>query len=131
MPQVKKNMKNMTLKERRVRFTILTANLIQRIATAEWPYGKVEVAMDEWTVHSPRLVKVGTERLLAEDRVHNPKGFHPFGLACDLLIYIDGAYITSGAHPIWNEINDMARTMDPAFGLGISFNDANHLSYGE
>ena len=129
----------MTLRERRVRFTILTANLIQRIATNEqwqWSAGmptvlKVEVAMDEWTVHNPRMVKVGTERVVAQDRVHNPNGLHPHGLACDLLIYINGKYLTNGAHPIWAEIDSIARSMDPDFGLGISFNDANHLSYGE
>jgi len=121
---------NLTHRQQRCYFTELTCDLVAWIAGKEWPW-KVEVAIDEWTIHNPRLVKVGTQKVLAEDRVHHPGGQHPRGLAVDLLIYIDGEYITDGTHPIWKYIDERAREMDPHFGLGIHFNDANHLSYNE
>lgn len=122
----------LTLREKRVYFTRLACELVTWI-NKQRPEdtGQIECAIDEWTVHNPRLVKVGTEKVLAEDRVHHPRGMHPRGLACDLLVYIDGTYITDGTHWIWRLIDDQARAMDPNFGLGLHFNDANHLSYGE
>jgi hypothetical protein len=125
----------MTLQEKRCLFTKLACELITWINTHDWVTERaeageaalsddydVECAVDEWTVHSPRW---------AQDRVHDPDGLHPHGLAVDLLIYINGDYITDGSHPIWKRINTHARSMDAQFGLGLSFNDANHLSYGE
>jgi hypothetical protein len=96
-------------------------------------YGKVEVAIDEWTVHSPRFYidQLTGERRMGTDRVHNPKGFHPRGLAVDILIYIDGVYLTDGNHPIWRAIDEMAHAMHPDLNLGDEFHDSNHLSFGE
>jgi hypothetical protein len=135
---------SMTHREKRVYFTRLACELILWINKEDWTAklaeagegsldtpSHVECAVDEWTVMSPRPVKVGTEFVLAQDRRHNPNGLHPAGLAVDLLIYINGVYLTNGAHPIWVHINKKARAMDPEFGLGLSFNDANHLSLGE
>lgn len=122
----------MTLRERRIHFTALTVRLLTAIAAREWPYGKVEVAMDEGTVKTPRRVRHqdGSTTIL-DDAVHKRGSRHHSGLALDLLIYIDGGYMSDGSHPIWAEIEAMARAMDPLFGLGIRFRDANHLSYDE
>ena len=123
----------MTLREQRVYFTGLVVRLLSQIAEHKWPYGTVEVAGDEWTVHTPRMVRLGETgpRQLAWDAVHKRAGQHPKGLAVDLLVYIDGDYVESGDHQIWKDIDGMARTMDPEFGLGLAFQDPNHLSYGE
>jgi hypothetical protein len=121
------NPTTMSLQEKRVYFTRLACALITEINALDG----VECAVDEWTVHNPRMVKVGTQKVLAEDRVHHPRGQHPKGLAVDLLVYINGEYIVDGDHPVWRKIENTARRHDPNFGLGLHFNDANHLSYDE
>ena len=122
----------MTLREERVLFTTLKCRLILWINEREdWSYGKVECAEDEGMVHSQRMVKIGTEKAIALDVTHNPKGMHPQGKAVDLLIYINGDYIRSGDHPIWKEIDQKAQELHPKLSLGLEFHDANHLSFGE
>lgn len=123
----------MTHREERVRFTQLVAELIVAINGRTWDYGEVEVAVDEWTVHSKRLyMDVETnERRIGIDRVHHPKGFHPKGLAVDLLVYIGGIYITDGSHSIWGDLDSMAKALDARLNFGNEFNDSNHLSFGE
>jgi hypothetical protein len=122
-----------TPREERVLFTKLVVDLLIHIEQVDWSYGKVEVAVDEWTVHSNRIYldQATGERRLGIDRVHHPKGFHPRGLALDLLVYINGVYVTDGAHPIWNDLDKMARSLDAKLRFGLSFNDSNHLSFGE
>lgn len=123
----------MTLREKRVLFTSLVVRLLDLISQRTWSYGTVEVAVDEWTVHSARIYidhETG-ERRLGTDRVHNPKGLHPSGLALDLLVYINGMYITDGNHPIWKELDKMAHQLDDQLNFGNEFHDSNHLSYGE
>jgi len=123
--------------EHRVLFTALKAQLIVAINERSWSYGQVQVAEDEGTVHSPRLMwspdtQPGAPiKLYLRDAVHTDSSFHHRGLAVDLLVYIDGEYIRDGNHPIYADIDHMARAMSPGFGLGISFGDANHLSLGE
>lgn len=123
----------MTLRERRVLFTSLVVKLLSNASQREWPYGKVEFAIDEWTVHSKRVYQddITGERRFGIDRIHNPKGFHPKGLAVDLLVYINGDYLTSGSHPIWKELDAMAHELHPSLNFGDEFNDSNHLSLGE
>lgn len=133
----------MTLRDRRVLFTALKARLIVAIAERQWVYGHVEVAEDEGTVHSPRLcwspdAQAGAPiKLYLRDAVHagppldGTDSFHHQGLATDLLVYIDGKYIADGAHPIYQDIDAMARPLAPGFGLGLKFGDPNHLSLGE
>lgn len=121
----------MSLREDRIEFTKLVVELLTWINERNWIYGKVQVAVDEWTVKNPRLVKIDGENRLAIDKVHNPKGQHPKGLAVDLLLYIDDEYLTDGSHPIWKMIDDKCRNTRNDFGLGIRFNDSNHLSLGE
>lgn len=123
----------MGLREDRVLFTSLVVKVLQAIAERQWSYGMVEVAVDEWTVH-PRRMYIDDEtgeRRTGTDRVHHPAGFHPKGLAVDLLVYIDDVYITSGSHPIWHDLDQIAQGLDPKLHFGIEFHDSNHLSLGE
>lgn len=122
----------MTLRERRCLFTALVARLLVAISERAWSHGRVEIAMDEGTIHTPRKVRQpdGSSAWL-EDAVHKRGSRHHEGLAVDLLVYIDGGYVGDGSHPIWGEIEAMARALDPRFGLGIRFRDANHLSFDE
>jgi hypothetical protein len=123
----------MTPRESRVLFTSLVVKLLTEISLHVWPYGKVEVAVDEWTVHSNRIYidKETGERRFGIDRIHHPKGFHPKGLALDLLVYINGVYITDGNHPIWKDLDEMAHMLDDRLNFGNEFHDSNHLSFGE
>jgi hypothetical protein len=124
----------MTLREARVLFTKLVGQLLVQIDQTDWSrYGKVEVAVDEWTVHSNRIYidNATGQRRFGVDRIHHPKGFHPRGLALDLLVYINGAYITSGSHPIWRDLDIMAHKLHPELNFGDEFHDSNHLSLGE
>jgi hypothetical protein len=121
-----------TLREERVYFTNLVATLLTAISHKTWPY-KVEVAIDEWTVHSDRIYtdRATGERRLGVDRIHNPKGYHPKGLAVDFLIYVDGKYVSDGGHPIWRDLDEMAHGLDSRLNFGDEFHDSNHLSLGE
>lgn len=126
----------MSLREDRIEFTRLVVEIIiwiNDIYSINNPHinGKVEVAIDEWTVKNPRLVKIDGENRIAIDKVHNPRGQHPNGLAVDLLIYINDEYVSDGNHPIWKIIDDRCRSIRSDFGLGIRFHDSNHLSLGE
>ena len=117
----------MTLREQRVAFTRKLAILIQWINSKPgW-----EVAIDEATVHTPRAARRGVERLSVEDAVHKRNSFHHKGLAADLNLYIEGVYISDGAHPAWREIADEWKSYDPMCTAGIDWNDANHVSFGE
>lgn len=124
----------------RVAFTRLVADFLVWFKTAPWgewnTFTTIEVAIDEWTIHSPRKVRHfkedgSSEILQAYDGVHELHGKHPIGLACDLLIWLDGNYLTDGEHPIWKEIDQHCRQVRGDFGLGLKFKDANHLSLGE
>lgn len=122
----------MTLRERRCAFTHAVIRLLYEARRREWSYGDVEFAFDEGTVKNPRKIRVPagftTE---AEDAVHRRGSRHYEGLALDLLVYINGVYVTSSEHPIWREMDAMARAIDPRLSFGIEFHDANHLSWEE
>lgn len=120
----------MTPREKRCYFTALLAKVIEFINAIPG----FQVAVDEGMVSSPRAVRLSMtdkETTLAYDAVHIATSFHHNGLACDLLVYRNGNYISDGADPIWQQIDQFCRHLDPWFGLGISFHDANHVSYGE
>lgn len=126
----------MSPRELRVKFTNLVVRLLTKVASNQEfinKYGDVDIAIDEWTVHSNRvyLDHATGEKRLGVDRVHHPKGFHPRGLAVDLLVYINGTYVTDGSHPIWRDLDKMAHDLDPDLNFGDEFNDSNHLSLGE
>lgn len=121
-----------SLREKRISFTYLKHQLLAWFFEQDWShYGKVELAEDEGTIHSPRRTLAHGEIRMLVDAVHTAGSFHHQGLATDLLIYIDGTYLQDGDHPIWRDINAKARSMDPQFGLGLRFGDADHLSLGE
>jgi len=123
----------MTQREQRVLFSQLVCQLGEAVRLKTWSYGTVEMAFDEWTVHSERVyidAETG-ERRRGVDRVHHPKGFHPKGLAVDVLVYINGVYVSSGSHPIWKELDQMAHALHKDLNFGDEFNDSNHLSFGE
>ena len=123
----------MSPREARVLFTSLVVKLLSQTNAKVWDYGKVEIAIDEWTIHSKRKFRdlLTGETRTGVDLVHSPKGFHPRGLAVDLLIYIDGKYVTDGNHPIWKDLDKMAHQLHPSLNFGDEFNDSNHLSLGE
>lgn len=122
----------MSLREDRCLFTTLVAELLVKVKDRQWSYGKVEVAVDEWTIHTPRRVRLeGVLHKNAEDAVHKKDSRHHRGLALDLLVFINGEYISNGDHPIWQDLDKMAKELDPRFSFGIEFRDANHLSWME
>lgn len=122
----------MTLRERRCAFTAATIRLLSAVLSRGWSFGKVEVAFDEGTIHTPRRVRnMDGSVATMDDAVHKRGGRHYDGLAVDLLLYIDGVYISDGSHPIWTEIDRMAAAIDRRLSLGIDFGDANHLSWEE
>ena len=94
---------SITLRDARSRFTRLTAEFVHWFYQQDWSqYGsKIQLAFDEGKVANPRPFKSGGLHYIGEDRVHNSRGNHPDGLAIDLVIWIDGEYVSSGSHPIW------------------------------
>ena len=122
----------MTLRESRVLFTSCVGQLLSDVRLKAWSYGKVEVAVDEWTVHTPRRVRLRDGGIAwLEDAVHKLGSRHHEGLGLDLLVYINGVYVERGSHPIWYELDAMAKAINPHFSFGIEFNDSNHLSWRE
>jgi len=122
----------MTFREHRCLFTALVARLLVAINERQWSHGLVQVACDEWTVHSPRKTRLADGSVVqARDGVHKTGSRHHDGLAVDLLVYVNGKYVADGGHPIWREIDEMARGLDSRLSLGIEFRDSNHLSWME
>lgn len=121
----------MSLRADRCLFTTLVAELLIKVRDKQWSYGRVEVAVDEWTIHTPRRVRINGELQRAEDAVHKKGSRHHSGLALDLLVYINDEYVSNGDHPIWHELDQMAKEIDQRFSFGIEFRDANHLSWME
>lgn len=122
----------MTLRERRCAFTAAVVRLLAAVLDRDWSHGRVEVAFDEGTIKSPRKVRFQNGMTgFADDGVHKRGSRHHEGLAVDLLVYIDGNYISDGSHPIWREMDVMARAVDSRLSFGIEFHDSNHLSWEE
>ena len=123
----------MSLRQDRVLFFKLKAELYQwMLAELPTEFPGIEFAEDEGRIITPRLVKLPSGvKVMAEDRVHRTPSFHHRGLAVDLLIFINGDYLEDGGHPVWKRIDEKARSLHPKFGLGISFQDSNHLSLNE
>ena len=124
----------MTLRERRVAFSAAVVELLAKFPKHAWSDASwiVEFAFDEGTIHSPRRVRnADGSTATMDDAVHIRTSRHYDGLALDLLVFINGVYITDGSHPVWVEIDAMAKAVDPRLGLGLHFHDANHLSWEE
>ena len=116
----------MTLREKRILFTRLISEFKLWIFSEGW-----EVAQDEGTVLSPRAARRGMERLSVDDAVHKRNSFHHQGLAEDLNLYREGAYVFDGNDPIWIYLADKWESMNPLCTAGLRFQDANHFSLGE
>lgn len=112
-------------------FSRLISQLVLWIDQQEFLGRKVEVAYDEGRVASPRAAWVNGERIAVADAVHKHGSFHHQGLAQDLLLYIDGEYVTDGGHPLWTLIAQKWESMNPLCTSGIRWQDANHCSLGE
>lgn len=124
----------MTLRERRVLFTRLLGELL--LWVGEQPGW--EVALDEATVHSPRRIRTsldGTPGVatydILHDAVHKHASLHYAGLAADLVLYVEGQYISDGAHPAWLAIARRWESMHPRATSGLRWQDADHVSLGE
>ena len=115
-----------SLRDDRVRFAKLLRQLLEFADSLG-----VEVALDEGMVCSPRKVWNNGVIWVLEDAVHLKNSFHHRGLAQDILIYRNGIYVADGEDPIFKQLDQFARSLDPWFGLGISFKDSNHVSLGE
>lgn len=117
----------MTFRERRVLFSRLIAEIMLWInAQPGW-----QACFDEVMVHSPRTVRHGGKKYMAEDGVHKARSFHHSGLAADLNLYVNGQWIIRGDHPAWKLISRRWEGMHPECTAGIRFDDSNHLSLGE
>jgi hypothetical protein len=115
------------LRDRRVLFTRLLVELI--VWANEQP--DWEIAFDEVKVFNPRWVCINGKRTKATDAIHGQGSFHYEGLAADLLLYVNGAYIWDGDHPAWRRIAERWESMHPLCTSGRRWNDSNHLALGE
>lgn len=117
----------MSLRERRVLFTRLLVELVA------WCNGQPgwEVALDEGRVLSPRAVWVDGKRRIAMDAVHKPRSFHHDGLAQDLLLYVNGNYVSDGDSSEYKRIAAKWESMHPLCTSGRRWHDSNHVSLGE
>jgi hypothetical protein len=116
-----------TLREKRVLFTRLLCEFV--LWCNEQPGW--EVALDEGTVHSPRLSWLQGAKVRLPDGVHKPGSAHHDGLGQDILLYIDGVYIGSSEHPAYRQIARKWESMHPRCTSGIRWSDANHVSFDE
>jgi len=119
-----------SLRENRVAFSQYRAILVLWISEQEYQGKNVEVALDEVTVHSPRRALHNGQKIAVADAVHKHGSFHHQGLAADLLLYVNGKYITDGGHPLWTIIGQKWESLNPLCTSGIRWQDANHVSYG-
>ena len=105
----------MTLRQKRVRFTHCLALLLHRMFMEGY-----EVAIDEATEHL-------TKRDPTSD--HGASSMHHIGLAEDLNLYKDGKYLSmTEDHKRFGEFWE---SLDPNLTWGGRFEDGNHYSYGE
>jgi len=117
-----------SLKEQRIFFTLQVATLIEWASSLGY-----DLAFDEARVFSPRRVRKNGETFFAEDAVHKKGSRHHDGRAVDLLLYIDGKYISNGDHPAWARLGEFWKSLSPHLTWGGDFpsKDANHFSIFE
>ena len=63
-----------------------------------------------------------------EDTPHIRHGAHFTRLGIDLNLFINGVWITDGAHPAWNDLATFWKALHPLCRAGLDFKDANHFS---
>lgn len=119
--------KTLTLRERRCLFTRLLAEFIVKANKIPG----VELALDEATVQSPRVVWLKGNRTKLEDAVHKQGSKHHTGEAADLNLYYHGLYVEDGDSPIWRQLAELWEGMHHLAVSGRRWRDANHLALGE
>lgn len=115
----------MTLRQERVLFTRL---LVDFLLWIRQKHPSWEIALDEGTVHSPRMARTDGGRISVKDGVHRAGSRHHDGCAVDLLLYIDGEYIADGGRMEWQEIGLQWESLHERAAWGGRFSDANHVS---
>jgi hypothetical protein len=63
-----------------------------------------------------------------DDKVHLTGGLHYDRLAVDMNLFIEGSYISDGAHKAWKDLGEKWESLDPLCTWGGRFRDANHFS---
>lgn len=115
----------MTLRQERVLFTRLITELL---TWARQTYPRWEIAFDEVTVHSPRAAHTEHGRMMVKDAVHRSGSRHHNGCAADLLLYIDGVWISEGGRLEWRVLGEQWESMHERAAWGGRFGDAGHFS---
>lgn len=59
----------------------------------------------------------------------HPSSVHKSRLAIDLNLFVDGAYISDGNHPAYQDLGAHWKTLHPMARWGGDFRDANHFSF--
>ena len=108
----------MTLRQARCAFSVCVAETILYLITQGY-----EVALDE-----------GTERLTEKDPTsdHSPNSLHHLGLAQDVLLYLNGVYLTQTEQyavlgSFWKDLG-VKKSLPLAWGGDFTHKDGNHIS---
>lgn len=115
-----------SLRERRVKFTkLIIAQVAWMNAQPGW-----QVALDECRVISPRPIWVDGKKIQGPDAVHKLGSFHHDGLASDLVLYVNGLWVSDGSRPEWQQAGAHWKGLDPDCTWGGDFPtpDPNHFS---
>ena len=62
-------------------------------------------------------------------RYSHSKSVHKVRLAQDINLFVDGKYISDGCHPVYEELGEYWKSLDPDACWGGDFKDANHFSF--
>lgn len=110
----------MTLRQKQSAFALALARLILWINDQGW-----EVTLGEGYVGDTDA------RDGDYDGPHKRDGLHYKRLAVDLNLFVEGQWITNGAHKVWQAIGAHWEAMDSLARWGGRFQsgDANHLSF--
>lgn len=109
----------MSLRKKQSRFAVCLGKLIAFATEKGW-----EVTMGD-AYRDPRVHgEHGTKKGYGSSR-----SMHKLRLAADLNLFVDGQYITSGDHPVYQELGAYWKTLDEDARWGGDFDDANHFSF--
>ena len=84
--------------------------------------------MDEGGVHTPRNAWTADGKMSVRDGVHMSNSRHYDLCAQDLMLYIDGVWISDGGHPAWLAIGKKAESLGLSWGGRFKSVDSNHVS---
>lgn len=108
----------LTLREKRVAFSRAIALLLLWAQAQGW-----DLALGEG------YVALTDARDGDWDGPHMRGGTHYAGTGQDVLLYINGAYITDGSHPAFLRLGEFWERIHPLARWGGRHNDANHFSF--